>query len=122
MRSGFVFFRNLQDKCRKNAFLDAWLPCLLLSFILTLVVSSLGLCNPLGGILFLFRNPVCFLVNLSVFHVALAFAALFPHRNFGMAVAGVLWILLGITDCIMMLVRNSPLAGNDFSVFFPGGY
>ena len=120
MQSIITLFRKIRQRCLDNPYLDAWLPSLLRAFLLTLVVISLGLRNPVGGFLLLFRSPLCFLVNLAILHVFFAFAALFPHRSFGAAVVGILWLLLGITDLIMMLVRNSPLAGNDFSVFFTG--
>ena len=120
MQSIIKLFRKLRERVSDHPYLDAWLPSLLTAFLLTLAVVSLGLRNPVGGFVLLFRRPLCFLINLAILHTTVAVAALFPHRSFGTAVVCILWMLLGITDFIMMLVRNSPLAGNDFSVFITG--
>ncbi len=87
---------------------------------LTLVIEILShrsLLATLGAIL---QNPLLFLLNVIIVTFTLSIGGLFRHRSFAVAFIGAIWLGIGIANCVLMVIRNSPLTGVDFYILTTG--
>lgn len=86
------------------------------SLIITIVVQSLECHSLLGGIAFIFSNTYFFILNYLIVFFTMTLAFLFKRRSAFMVLFGSIWILLGITNLIITVVRPMPLSGIDFVI------
>lgn len=87
-----------------------------LALLLTLAVESLSRRAVLGGLVFLFQSPLCFVYNALLIFGSLSVAQLVPKRRFVTAFVSCLWLGLGIANCVLLGYRTTPLAAIDFSL------
>lgn len=88
-----------------------------LSFILYLIVEMLGRRSVISGIEYLFTNPVVFIFNWLLVLATLSVPLLFKWREFMTALISIIWIGLGLTNCILLGFRTTPLNATDFNTF-----
>lgn len=89
---------------------------LLLAFLLNLAVEMLSRRSFIGGWIYLGRHPLLFCYNAAIILLTLTPALLCRKRYFMFALVSVLWLGLGITNCVLLSFRTTPLAAIDFEI------
>ena len=82
-----------------------------LAFVMNLVIESMARLSPLGGFAYLAERPVQFFLNAAVLFACLSLSLLFRRRFFVLTVTASLWLVLGITNAVLVALRVSPLSG-----------
>ena len=90
------------------------------SFCMLLLIESLSRHHFLGGILFLVQEPVYFLMNWLIIAAFLSLTYFVPKRIFAQAVVALVFVGLGIINCILLYTRITPLEAVDFSILRTG--
>ena len=93
---------------------------LLLALLVNLIVESFARRSFIDAIVFLFTKPLFFFLGFLIVAATMSLSLLFRKRYFWMMLFAVIWIALGITDCVLMIVRLSPLEGVDFAILRTG--
>ena len=93
---------------------------LLAAFLLNFLIEILNHRSFTGAVSVLFRHPVLFLWSSAVIFTTIAFAGMFRHQYFALSFIGFLWVALGVTNGILMIVRNSPFCGVDLYILSTG--
>lgn len=88
------------------------------ALVMTLLVEGLARRTPIGGFRFLARNPIGFWVNVGIILLTMLLAMLCPKRIPVLSLVGFTWFVLGMTECILLSSRVTPLTAVDFTVFF----
>jgi phosphoglycerol transferase MdoB-like AlkP superfamily enzyme len=81
-----------------------------------LVIEGFGYNDPLGGFLFLERNPFAFLLNFLIIYATLSISWIFRRRWFVNSVLMTLWIALGVTNGVVLTTRMTPFTTADFEI------
>ncbi|MCI8612039.1 MAG: sulfatase-like hydrolase/transferase [Clostridiales bacterium] len=90
------------------------------SFGMLLLIESLSRHRFWGGFLFLFHEPMYFLMNWLMIATFLSLTYLIPKRIFAQAVVALVFVGLGIINCILLYTRITPLEAVDFSILRTG--
>ncbi len=90
--------------------------CAVLSVLLTFLIEALSNGSLWSGFVFAGTHPLMFLYNGAIIMLTLMVALLFPFRQFLMAVVSLCWLTLGVTNCVLMHLRSTPLSAIDFTV------
>jgi phosphoglycerol transferase MdoB-like AlkP superfamily enzyme len=106
----------------KNKIADAWrysihtwiFKCFAEAFLLELVLEMLGRRSVLGGFSFLLYSPFVFFYNVSIIFFTLLFALFLRKRIFGMMAIGLVWLICGIVNYVVLGYRVTPFAAIDF--------
>lgn len=88
----------------------------LLAAVMTFAVEWLSRRSPVSVFLFLWDHPLAYLCNYGIILLTLLPALLFRRRVAGLALMSAVWTLLGITQCIVLLSRVSPLSAVDIAI------
>jgi phosphoglycerol transferase MdoB-like AlkP superfamily enzyme len=96
-----------------------------LSIITTLIIELLSKKSLIKLVTWLIKSPVVFLTNVLIVGIVYGFCVCFKHKYFFYAVTASLWIVIGITNCIVTASRVTPFTFGDiktlptvFSVIF----
>ena len=108
--------RKTADRLRNALEHRPFLCYSLLAFAMNLVIESLARLSPFGGIAYLAERPVQFFLSAAVLFACFALSLLFRRRLFVLTVTVSLWLVLGITNAVLVALRVSPLSGIDFSI------
>lgn len=84
------------------------MPC-----ILNLVIESLARKNVFGGFVFLFSKPYTFWCDVLIIMLTMSVAFLMRRRFFWIALVSGVWILLGISNYILLCNRVTPFTAED---------
>ncbi len=104
---------------KKN--LDPWLAhSAALAFILNLIIESLGRQSLWKGFEFLLESPKVFAYNSFFIFVTLSFSLMVRHRIFYYVIASALWLLLGITNGVVLSFRMTPFTVSDMTLLENG--
>jgi hypothetical protein len=103
---------RIRDALERRPFLCFFL----LAFAMNLIIESMARLSPLGGAAYLAERPVQFLLSTAVLFACFALSLLFRRRLFVLTVTVSLWLILGITNAVLVALRVSPLSGIDFSI------
>ena len=93
---------------------------LILSFILNLVIESLGRQSLGNGLQFLLESPLVFLYNTLVIFAFLSVGMLFRRRVFVYLIIGAFWLAIGIINGVILSNRMTPFTVKDLSVLEDG--
>lgn len=93
---------------------------LLAAFLLNFLIEILNHRSLIGAVSVLLTQPLLFLWATMLIFATIAFAGMFRHHYFALSFVSLLWIALGITNCALMVVRNSPFCGVDFYILSTG--
>ena len=85
-----------------------------------LVTEIIGHKRPLDGIVNILTYPHIFLFNSLIFTVTYSIALFFRRRIFVCSVIAALWLVVGITNCVLIHIRGNPLTAVDFTIFTDG--
>ena len=87
-----------------------------LSFVFVLLVESLSRRSPLAACAFLIERPLAFLCNYGIILCTLLPALLIAKRVAAVALLSSVWMVLGVTQCIVLLSRVTPLTAVDITI------
>lgn len=90
--------------------------CLLVSLVITFALEALGRQSVIDGFKFMLNHLGFFALNFSIVLCTITLCLFFRRRYFALAVIVLLWMALGVTNCIILTYRNTPLAAVDFSI------
>ena len=86
------------------------------SFIINVIIEMLSQHSVVQGFLFIFRNPVAFLLGTGIIVITLLPALFIKKRYPYMVLLLFLWLALGIADRIITAYRLDPFSINDFAL------
>ncbi len=87
-----------------------------LALLLNFVIEVLSRRSLIDGIGYLCLHPYVFCFNALILLSTLSLSLLFPKRTFAVCLISAVWVILGITNCVMLGMRNSPLSAIDFGL------
>ena len=87
---------------------------------MVLLIESLSRHHIFGGVVFLVRFPVAFLMNWLIIATFLALTYLIPKRVFAQTVVAIVFVGLGIINCVLLYTRVTPFEAVDFSILRTG--
>ncbi len=87
-----------------------------LAAVLTLAVEALSRRSPFAALVFLVESPLAFLTNYGIILLTLLFSLLFRKRTAGVALLSMVWLVLGVAQCIVLLSRVTPLTAVDIAI------
>lgn len=88
-----------------------------LGLLLNLIVEMLSRRSVIEGISYLVQSPHIFLFNSLIVIVTLSLALLFKRKEFVYILMSVVWLALGVTNCVLLGFRTTPLNAMDFRTF-----
>lgn len=104
-------FRKLSEKLeRPGYFVKIWL---ILGVVLNLLVEFLSRKSIISLGKYIFLTPHIFLYNTTIILATLSIALIFRKRLFGLIVISLLWVVIGITDSILLVFRTTPFTAQD---------
>lgn len=87
-----------------------------MAMLLNLLLEICGRRSVIDGIAFLFFHPYIFCLNALIIFLTLCVSLLFRRRSFVLTATAVGWAVLGIANCVILGMRNTPLAAIDFGL------
>jgi len=93
------------------------LQCVSMSIILNLVVEILSRRSVITGVGFLCSEPLLFIFNTAIIMLTLLVSLACKRRYFVQIAVSVIWLGLGVTNCVLLGFRTTPLAAIDFQLF-----
>lgn len=87
---------------------------------LNLLIEILAHRSLTGTIVAILTHPFLFLLGTMMIALTLSVSGLFRHRYFALFLLATIWLGLGIANCVLMVIRNSPLCGMDFYIITTG--
>lgn len=88
-----------------------------LGLILYLIVEMLSRRSMIAGAAYLVQHPLLFLYNSLIVIVTLSIAMLFRKKEFVFSLISMVWLGLGVTNCVLLGSRTTPLNAMDFRTF-----
>ncbi|QSX04910.1 LTA synthase family protein [Sedimentibacter sp. zth1] len=88
----------------------------MLSFAVYLVVEILSRRSIFLGLQYLIFNPMLFLFNMTIVLFTYYITCLFKRKYFTMLLVTIIWLGLGITNCVVLGFRTTPLGAIDFKI------
>lgn len=88
-----------------------------LGLLLYLIVEMLSRRSAIAGTAYLIQHPLLFLYNSLIIIVTLSVAMLFRKKEFVFSLVSMIWLGLGITNCVLLGSRTTPLNAMDFRTF-----
>lgn len=86
-----------------------------LSFLLVLIIESLGRHSPIQAIIFMVQNPLVYLANMALVFSLLSLSMLFKRRVFVTTLLSIVWLSLGIVNGVILSNRMTPFTVKDLS-------
>ena len=94
------------------------LRAILTAFLLNLILESLCRRSVLGGLQFLASSPLPFIYGTGIILLTVSLVGLVRRRQFALLLISVIWIGLGIVECVLKGFRVTPLTAVDFRIIF----
>lgn len=91
-----------------------WIRLALLALVLNFVVEIMNRLSFVQAVVHIFTNPLVFLYNSIIIFFTLTFAAFFKKRIFATSLISLIWIVLGVSNCVISSNRKTPLTAPDF--------
>lgn len=107
-------FEEITEKALHTSFFEAaiW------AIVLNLIIETLGRFSTtslLGGIQFVFEDPIVFFYNTLIIFATLVIASLFKRRVFVFVIVSIFWLAIGIVNGVILLNRMTPFTVKDLS-------
>lgn len=87
-----------------------------LAFILNLLLEILGRHSLIQALTFLIGHPILFLYNTLIILLTLSLCLAAKKRLAALLLLTTVWLALGVTNCIVLAFRSSPLSAIDFLI------
>lgn len=89
---------------------------IIVSVLLTLTIESLSRRSVAGAFVFVYENPLAFIVNCMIVLITLSFSMIFKKRLAVLTLISAVWLGLGITQFVLLSFRVTPFTAVDFSI------
>lgn len=86
-----------------------------LSFLLVLIIETLGRHSFIKALDFMVGNPLVYLCNMALVFAVLSISLLFRRRLFATTLLSIIWLALGIINGIILSNRMTPFTVKDLS-------
>lgn len=86
------------------------------SLILVLIIESLSRHSLIEALVFLVKAPYAFVFSALMIFFTLSFALLTPCKAFLESLISILWLAMGVTNCVLLLKRVTPFTVNDLEL------
>lgn len=86
-----------------------------LSFLLVLIIESLGRHSPIQAVIFMVQNPLVYLANMALVFSLLSLSMLVKRRVFVTTLLSIVWLALGIVNGVILSNRMTPFTVKDLS-------
>ena len=83
------------------------------ALLINLFIEIMARSSIMEGIYFLIGNPYVFICNAMIILMTLSFTLLMKRRFFGLSLISVLWIILGISNGVLLANRVTPFTAVD---------
>jgi phosphoglycerol transferase MdoB-like AlkP superfamily enzyme len=110
------FFRRVQSVAGNGVFGNIVFRTALLSLFLMLVIEGFGYKSPVGGFAFFMQNPLAFVFNAIIIFASLSLSWFSRRRVFFYTLFSVVWLVLGITNGVVLMFRMTPFTTADLQV------
>lgn len=90
----------------------------LLAFITTFVIECLSKISVFKAVQWMFTRPLVFLTNVLIVAIIYGFAVCFRRKYFFYVLATFIWLVIGVTDCIVIMNRVTPFTAGDLKTVF----
>jgi phosphoglycerol transferase MdoB-like AlkP superfamily enzyme len=97
-----------------------FLQCAILALVLNFVIEVLCRRSLVSAVAFTFTRPLYFLVGYALILFTLSLTLFFKKRVFAYILVSTLWLALGITNCVLILVRTAPFEAVDLAILRTG--
>ncbi len=81
-----------------------------------LLIESLARLSLFAGAAYLVGRPLSFLLNTLMLFFSFSLCLLFRRRIFVLCATAAVWLVLGIANAVVIVLRASPLSGIDFAI------
>ena len=88
--------------------------CVSVALILYLIIEMLSRRSVVDGFVYMITDPGVFLYNSLIVMLTLSIAWFFRKKRFILAFISILWVALGLTNCVLLSNRTTPLNFMDF--------
>ena len=85
------------------------------AIVLDFIIEALSRHSPLDSALFMVQHPLVSICNVMLILAVLSLSLLFHKRIFAMCMFSLIWIALGITNCVILANRMTPFNVKDLS-------
>ena len=108
-----------EPKKKDGFFGNSFVICFILAFLLNLFTETVARHNEpfTGGLLFLVESPLVFLANTMIIYATLSLAAFFKRRIFALAIISSVWLVIAISNGVILLQRMTPFNLQDLTAF-----
>ncbi len=113
-------FRKLGNALRHFFLKTSLGQCLGLAAVMVIILEILGLRSFLDGLLYPFTHPLSYFVNTLLVALTFSIATPFKRRYFGYMLIFVLWLAMGVTNCVLLSMRVTPFEAADFYIITTG--
>ena len=103
-------FSKIKDYLNKNLPVGLGL----LAIVVNLVIEMLSRHSFFAGFVFMFTHPLRFIYGALVIGFTLSLALLFKRRVFSLTFITGIWLVMGVTNCIVRVFRHTPFTAQDF--------
>jgi len=86
-----------------------------LSFLLVLIIETLGRHSPIQAIIFMVQDPLVYLANMALVFSLLSLSMLVKRRVFVTTLLSIVWLALGIVNGVILSNRMTPFTVKDLS-------
>ncbi|MBQ9196930.1 MAG: LTA synthase family protein [Clostridia bacterium] len=101
----------------RSAFRQTVLRLMALALTLNFAIEWLSRHKFVSAFLFAVTRPHAFLYNSLIIACTLGVALLFRRKTFAVVLTSTVWLILGLINCIMHIVRITPLGFYDFVIW-----
>lgn len=97
----------------KNALQNIIVQYVILAFLINMVLEIMNRRSLIACLGFLVTSPIVFLYNTIIVFLTLSLGLLMKRRIFATSVIGLIWMILGTTNCIILGFRSTPFSAID---------
>lgn len=97
-----------------------FLQCVIISLLLNFVIEIICRRSFISAVVFTFTRPIFFLSGFSLILLTMSLALFFRKRVFVYVLISAVWAVMGITNCVLILIRTAPFEAVDFSIVKTG--
>lgn len=90
----------------------------LLAFITTFVIECLSKISVFKAVQWMVTRPLVFLTNVLIVAIIYGFGVCFKRKYFFYVLAAFIWLIIGVTDCIVIMNRVTPFTAGDLKTVF----
>ena len=87
-----------------------------LAALLTFLVESLSRHSPIAALGLLIERPFAYLTNYCIILLTILPGLLFRKRTAGVTLLSMIWVVLGVAQCVVLMFRVTPLTAVDVAI------